>query len=805
MVLLAHAVGAGKTLTGVAAAMELKRVGLIRKPMFCVPNHLLEQWGAEFLRAYPWAEILIAGKDDFTPVNRQTLIAKMATNNWDAVIVGHSSFGKIPVSKRLIEDHIQRQIDELESAIEASDMHNSKIVKQLEKRKKRLATKIQDMAREEDKDRGLTFEETGVDFLFVDESDMFKNLYFTTKMNRIAGLPNTESNRAFDMYMKTQYLFHNKGRVVFASGTPISNSMGEMYTVQRYLQPDILEDRGIQHFDSWAADFGEVVTSLEIAPDGSGYRARTRFARFINLPELLSMFRMVADIQTADMLKLPVPDIKGGKPQTVAAKASDELKAYVQTLVERADEIRGGNVDPRLDNMLCVTNDGRKAALSMRLVGYSVADKPKSKKTKVTEITVIAEDFESKIDLAVKNIYDNYRESVISSGTQLVFCDLSTPKPGIFNVYDEVKSKLVRLGVIEAEIAYIHQADTDIRKKTLFDKVNAGKVRILLGSTEKMGCGMNVQKKLLSLHHLDAPWRPRDIEQRQGRIIRQGNENAEVAIYTYVTEGSFDAYLWQTLETKARFIAQVMTGRNTTRTAEDMETAALTYAEVKALASGNPLVLEKVKTDAEIRRLNMLKSQFIRSRDRNMYEFKILPSRLDYNKKWLAAVESDIATRRIPEKFEMNINGTIFSERKAAGAEIMQLSYALKHSGCREHIGEYAGFDLYVETKNFPYLLIAKGAAEHAGKILDSDLGIIQSLDYVLRRMESDVRDYKATIENLEQQYVKLQEEMRKPFEYEDKLKELLVKQEGINKKLDLDKSERGVVVEEEENASIAA
>ena len=494
-----------------------------------------------------------------------------------------------------------------------------------------------------------------------------------------------------------------------------------------------------------------------------------------------------------------MPTLKGGKPQTVAAKASEQLKEYVATLVERAETIRSGSVDPRVDNMLCVTNDGRKAALDMRLVDrHAGKGKPKSQKTKVTEVTVIAEDVDSKIDLAVKNIYDTYRESVISSGAQLVFCDLSTPKPGIFNVYDDVKW-------IEPEIAYIHEADTDIRKKTLFDKVNAGKIRILLGSTEKMGAGMNVQRKLVALHHLDAPWRPRDIDQRQGRIIRQGNENTEVAIYSYVTEGSFDAYIWQTLETKARFIAQVMTGRNTTRTAEDMETAALTYAEVKALASGNPLVLEKVKTDSEIRRLNMLKSQFISSRDRNVSDFKILPSRIEFQKKRLVAVEADTVTRSIPEKFEMNINGMIFSERKAAGGEIMRLAEAMKRMGGREHIGTYAGFDLYLEAKYLPVRLIAKGASEHESRILDSDLGVIQSLDYGLRSMESNVKEYRQTIENLEQQYVKLQGELQKPFEYEDKLNELLVKQEEINKKLDLDKSESGVVVEEEENMAIAA
>jgi Helicase conserved C-terminal domain len=521
--------------------MELRRLGLAKKPMVIVPNHLVEQWGAEFLRLYPAAHIFIAGKDCFAKGNRQKAMARIATGNYDAVIVSHRSFEKLPVSDELFGKFTQDELQKLEDAIleaKAEKGDNRRIVKELEKAKKRFLTKLKDRADRENKDDGITFEEMGVDQVFLDESDMAKNLYFLSKMSRIAGLPNTDSNRASDMYMKTRYIRErNNGRgVVFATGTPISNTMAEMYTLLRYLAPELLKERGVEHFDAWAANFGEAVTALELAPDGSGYRMHTRFAKFINLPELLTMFRTFADVQTADMLKLPRPAIAGGKPQAIAAPASEDLKAYVDTLVKRSERLRRDRVDPSVDNMLKITGDGRKAALDMRLVN-PFADT----------------NGDTKLSRAVERIYSTWSDSKDKRLTQLVFCDLSTPHPDKFNVYDEVRAKLIEKGMPAGEIAFIHDADTDAQKKTLFDSVNSGRIRVLIGSTEKMGAGTNVQKKLVALHHLDAPWRPRDIEQREGRILRQGNTNPEAHIYRYVTEGSFDAYMWQTLETKARF------------------------------------------------------------------------------------------------------------------------------------------------------------------------------------------------------------------------------------------------------------
>ncbi len=464
-------------------------------------------------------------------------------------------------------------------------------MKELEKAKKRLVAKLKKRADRESKDDTLTFEELGVDQIFVDEADLYKNLFYTTKMNRIAGLPNSDSNRAFDMFMKTRYIRElTGGRVVFATGTPISNTMAEMYTMLRYLAPDLLKERGVEHFDAWAANFAEAVTALELAPDGSGYRMHTRFAKFINLPELLSMFHAFSDVQTADMLNLPRPQIAGGKPQVAAAPTGEELKRYIKTLTERAERLRTQRVDPSVDNMLKITGDGRKAALDMRLVDPFADPAP-----------------DTKITRAVYRIAAKWRDTRDTRLTQLVFCDLSTPDPKRFNVYDELRSRLIASGIPDKEIAFIHDAESDAEKMKLFTDVNAGRVRILIGSTEKMGAGTNVQKRLAALHHLDAPWRPRDIEQREGRILRQGNTNAEVEIHRYVTEGSFDAYMWQTLETKARFIQQVMSGQTSVRTAEDLEGGALTYAEIKAIASGNPAVMEKVKIDTEIRKLDQLR------------------------------------------------------------------------------------------------------------------------------------------------------------------------------------------------------
>ena len=615
--LLAHVVGAGKTWTMTAAAMELRRLGLAKKPMFVVPNHLVEQWGAEFLKLYPQAKIFIAGREHFAAGNRQRAMARIASGNYDAVIVSHRSFELLPVSDKLFNRFMDEQARQLEDAIvEAKEESGDtrRIVKELEKAKKRLTAKLKQRADRERKDKAVTFEELGVDQIFVDEADAYKNLFYTTKMNRIAGLPNSDSNRAFDMYMKTRYLQDMGGGrgVVFATGTPISNTMAEMYTMLRYLGPDLLEERGVAHFDAWAANFAEAVTSLELAPDGSGYRMHTRFAKFINLPELLSMFRSVSDVQTADMLKLPRPAIVNGKPQVEAASASEALKAYIKTLTERAEQLRSRRVDPSVDNMLKITGDGRKAALDMRLVDAFAAAHG-----------------DTKVGRAVDRIRAIWETTQRERLTQLVFCDLSTPDRSRFNVYEELRSRLMAAGISRNEIAFIHDADSDAAKLNLFNAVNAGRVRILIGSTEKMGAGTNVQRRLRAVHHLDAPWRPRDIEQREGRILRQGNLNAEVEIYRYVTEGSFDAYMWQTLETKARFIQQVMSGQTSVRTAEDLEGGALTYAEIKAIASGNPAVIEKVKVDTEVRRLDQLRAVHLNQQHSIRWQLRNLPEKID--------------------------------------------------------------------------------------------------------------------------------------------------------------------------------
>ncbi len=530
--LVAHSVGAGKTWSLAAAAMEMRRLGLAQKSMFVVPNHLVEQWGVEFLKLYPQARLFVAGSEHFASGNRQRAMARIASGNYDAVIVSHRSFEFLPVSDKFFSNFIARQIEQLEDAIREAAQEkgdNRRIVKELEKAKKRLVTKLKERADRENKDKTITFEELGISTIFVDEADLCKNLFYTTKMNRIAGLPNSDSNRAFDMFLKTRYLLEQAGgRVVFATGTPISNTMAEMYTTLRYLAPGLLKDRGVEHFDAWAANFAEAVTALELAPDGSGYRMHTRFAKFVNLPELLTMFRSVADVQTAEMLKLPRPEIATGRPEIVAAPASEPLKVYIKTLTERAERLRTQRVDPSVDNMLKSTGDGRKAALDMRLADeFAEAQQ------------------ESKLNRALARIHDVWQTTANARSAQLVFCDLSTPDPSRFNVYDELRTRLIEGGIPQNEIAFIHDADTDAAKMKLFNAVNAGRVRILVGSTEKMGAGTNVQRRLIALHHLDAPWRPRDIEQREGRILRQGNLNPEVRIYRYVTEGSFDAYMWQ--------------------------------------------------------------------------------------------------------------------------------------------------------------------------------------------------------------------------------------------------------------------
>jgi N12 class adenine-specific DNA methylase len=798
--LLAHVVGAGKTWTMAAAAMEMRRLGLAKKPMFVVPNHLVEQWGAEFLKVYPQARLFIAGREHFATGNRQRAMARIASGNYDAVIVSHRSFEFLPVSDKLFKRFVEEQVEELEAALleaKAGKDDNRRLVKELEKAKKRFVAKLKERADREGKDNTLTFEELGVDQIFVDEADLYKNLFYTTKMNRIAGLPNSESNRALDMYMKTRYVREiNAGRgVVFATGTPISNSMAEMYTMLRYLAPDLLKERGVAHFDAWAANFAEAVTALELAPDGSGYRMHTRFAKFINLPELLSMFRTFADVQTADMLNLPRPTVAGGKPQIAAAPASEPLKAFIQTLTKRAERLRTARVDPSVDNMLKITGDGRKAALDMRLVEPFAEAEP-----------------DTKLALAVERIRGVWEQTRDARSTQLVFCDLSTPNPATFNVYDEVRTKLLESGVPKAEIAFIHDADSDAEKKTLFDDVNAGRIRILIGSTEKMGAGTNVQKRLAALHHLDAPWRPRDIEQREGRILRQGNMNGEVKIFRYVTEGSFDAYMWQTLETKARFIQQVMNGQTSVRSAEDLDGGALTYAEIKAIASGNPAVMEKVKTDTEIRKLDQLRAAHRNQQHSIRLQIRSLPSEIKERQERIDRLVTDTAARdgHAGEEFSMTVGKRVYSGKGAReeGAAALTLAILSWRDDLTLQVrGAFRGFEILSRGRGATLLigsdeerlpeLFIRGSGIYKGQLnAENPVGTMQSIEHALRSLDKAATDERERAARAEKMLGDFSEQAGRPYEHEARLKELLVRQAELNAALDLDKGERQVAPE---------
>jgi N12 class adenine-specific DNA methylase len=791
--LLAHVVGAGKTAVMAAAVMELKRLGLSTKPMIGVPNHLVEQWGAAFMQLYPQANIFVAGKDFFTPGTRQKAMSRIATGTYDAVIVSHKSFELLPVSDETFQHFVGKQIEQLEDAIleaKAESGDNRRIVKELEKAKKRLVARIKERADRERKDNSISFEQMGIDRIFVDESDLYKNLGFTSKMTRIAGLPNTESNRALDMYMKSRYLAERGGGIVFATGTPISNTMAELYTLQRYLAPELLRAAGVEHFDAWAANFGEAVTALELAPDGSGYRMYTRFAKFVNLPELLSMFRSFADVQTADMLHLPRPAIEGGRPYITAAPASEELKAYVQTLVLRAQKLRNTRIDPAVDNMLKITGDGRKAALDMRLVDP------------------LTQPGETKVSHAAEKIHHSWEQGKDRRLTQLVFCDLSTPSPDRFNVYDDLRQRLAAKGVPIGEIAYIHDAVTDAKKKALFDAVNAGRVRILLGSTEKMGAGTNVQKRLIALHHLDAPWRPRDIEQREGRILRQGNDNPAVRIYRYVTEGSFDAYMWQGLETKARFINQVMNGSVTVRQAEDLEGGALTYAEIKAVASGNPAVMEKVKVDTEIRRLDQLRASHINQQHMVRWEIKSLPEQIAEARKYHAALHADIAMRdqHTHEEFSMQVGQRVFSgkgAREEAGQALNAAVMSWSDDRTVRVRGTFRGFEILSRGSQShdaaPDLFIRGKEAYKANLNPDNPFGTIASIENVLRNLDRRAEEQGGYIGHQEKKLADYRTQLNRPFEHEDRLKELLARQAQLSMLLDLDKHESQIVEDADE------
>ena len=778
--LLAHVVGAGKTYTMVAAAMELKRLGLARKPMFAVPNHMLGQFSTELLTLYPGANILVAGKEDFESQNRKKLFSRIATGNWDAVIVTHSGFERIPLSYDTQKRFFDEQLHELEMIRrEHAGSSNRRLVKELEKAKKRLEAKLQALAADHKKDNTLTFEELGVDRIFVDEAHYFKNLFYVTKMTRIAGLPQTASERAFDMYLKVRHVqsMNGGGGVVFATGTPIANSMAEMFTMQRYLQPDDLKKHNLHHFDSWAATFGEPVTAMELSPDGAGYRLNTRFARFINVPELMQIFRQSADVQTAAMLNLPRPKLDGEKPTIRNAPATPELKAFVQELAARAERLKTNRVDPSEDNMLKITSEGRKAALDLRLMKPSVPDDP-----------------QGKVNQAVENIFRIWQESKPERSAQLVFCDLSTPKDRGFSVYRDAAEKLERLGVPSGDIAFIQDYDSDAAKLSLFRDVRAGKVRVLFGSTQKMGSGTNVQERLIALHHFDAPWRPADVEQREGRILRQGNKNEVISIYRYVTEGSFDAYMWQTLETKAKFIAQVMSGDMTIRRLEDLDSAALTYAEVKAIASGNPLVIEKAQVDAELIRLTRLRSAHAEEQYRIRTNLRRSHEDAEAFTGRLTNLRQDIAARQDTsgDKFSIELEGQVLDNRGIAGELIVRRAEKIKSRfGDDVRVGRFAGFDLFLRpTFNNNVEMIVRGRNSYVARVTDTALGTIRSLEANVQGFEERASKLEYDIVDANKRAKELETKVGASFEREERYQQLTRRQSEIEEKLDLTKNQ---------------
>ncbi len=762
--LLAHEVGAGKTFEMAAAAMEAKRLGLCQKSLFVVPNHLTLQWAQEFLHLYPSAKLLVASKKDFETANRKKFCARIATGDYDAVIIGHSQFEKIPLSFERQERIIQEQIDEIQSGI-AELKHSSGekfTIKQMKKSRKQLEMKLEKLRATERKDDVVTFEELGVDRLFVDESHHFKNLFLVTKMRNVAGLSTSEAQKSSDMFGKCRYMDELTGGrgVVFATGTPVSNSMTELFTVMRYLQYGTLQQKGLTHFDCWASTFGETSTSIELAPEGTGYRARTRFAKFFNLPELMTMFKEVADIKTSDQLHLPVPEAKF---ETVLVKPSEIQKEMVQSLSERAGKINAGMVDASEDNMLCVTNDGRKIGLDQRLMNPLLPDDPNSK-----------------LNVCVRNVLRIWEEGKADRLTQLLFCDLSTPKgDGQFNVYDDVKKKLLAAGVPESEVAFIHTADTEAKKKELFSKVRTGQVRILLGSTAKMGAGTNVQDRLVAVHHLDVGWKPSDMTQRNGRIIRQGNRNKTVQIYNYVTEGTFDAYLWQTLENKQRFIGQIMTSKSPVRSCEDVDEQVLSYAEVKALCAGNPLIKEKMNLDVEVAKLKVLKadhqSQKYRLEDKLLKEF---PASIQCQKTEIAALQQDAKTAEANPQVKdgfcgMSIKGMHFEDKLAAGERLL---LACKEMPTAETVtlGSYRGFgfDLRFDTFRNEYQAVLRGATSHFVPLGTDARGNLTRLDNALDSFSDCIARAENQLQTLYQQRDAAQVEVEKPFPKEAELAE---------------------------------
>ena len=789
--LLAHEVGAGKTYEMAASAMEAKRLGLCQKSLFVVPNHLTEQWASEFLNLYPNAKLLVARRKDFETANRKKFCARIATGDYDAVIIGHSQFERIPLSFERQERIIQEQIDETLAAINELKVHACEnfSIKQMEKTRKTLETKLEKLRSDERKDDVITFEQLGVDRLFVDESHFYKNLFLTTKMRNVAGLSTSEAQKSSDMFGKCRYLDEITGGrgVVFATGTPVSNSMTELYTVMRYLQYSTLQQKKLTHFDCWASTFGETTTAIELAPEGTGYRARTRFAKFFNLPELMSMFKEVADIKTSDQLHLPVPEAKF---ETVVAKPSEIQKEMVQELSKRAAEIHSGAVDASVDNMLCVTNDGRKIGLDVRLMNPMLPDDPNSK-----------------LNVCVQNVLKIWEEGKDQKLTQLLFCDLSTPKnDGNFNVYDDIRKKLVAAGVPENEIEFIHNADTEAKKAALFSKVRSGDVRVLLGSTAKMGAGTNVQSRLVAVHHLDVGWKPSDMTQRNGRIIRQGNMNKEVKVFNYVTEGTSDSYLFQTLENKQRFISQIMTSKSPVRSCEDVDEQALSYAEIKALCAGNPLIKEKMDLDVQVAKLKVLKadhqSQKFRLQDKLLTKF---PADIQETNAYIAGLKADaqLAAAHPQGKEEfcgMTIKGVAYDEKKTAGERLVLACSELPNAE-EKVIGSYRGFELSLrfDTYRSEYQALLKGQRKYTVPLGTDPLGNIIRLDNSLNNFPERITAAENELDTLHQQQAAAQIEVEKPFPQEEELAEKSARLAELNAQLDVDEKSHEPEQDEEE------
>ena len=789
--LLAHEVGAGKTYEMAASAMEAKRLGLCQKSLFVVPNHLTEQWASEFLNLYPNAKLLVARRKDFETANRKKFCARIATGDYDAVIIGHSQFERIPLSFERQERIIQEQIYETLAAINELKVHAGEnfSIKQMEKTRKTLETKLEKLRSDERKDDVITFEQLGVDRLFVDESHFYKNLFLTTKMRNVAGLSTSEAQKSSDMFGKCRYLDEITGGrgVVFATGTPVSNSMTELYTVMRYLQYSTLQQKKLTHFDCWASTFGETTTAIELAPEGTGYRARTRFAKFFNLPELMSMFKEVADIKTSDQLHLPVPEAKF---ETVVAKPSEIQKEMVQELSKRAADIHSGIVDASVDNMLCVTNDGRKIGLDVRLMNPMLPDDPNSK-----------------LNVCVQNVLKIWEEGKEQKLTQLLFCDLSTPKnDGNFNVYDDIRKKLIAAGVPENEIEFIHNADTEAKKAALFSKVRSGDVRVLLGSTAKMGAGTNVQQRLVAVHHLDVGWKPSDMTQRNGRIIRQGNMNKEVKVFNYVTEGTFDSYLFQTLENKQRFISQIMTSKSPVRSCDDVDEQALSYAEIKALCAGNPLIKEKMDLDVQVAKLKVLKadhqSQKFRLQDKLLTKF---PADIRETNAYIAGVKADAqlaaAHPQVQEGFcGMTIKGVTYDEKKTAGERLVLAGSELPNAE-EKVIGSYRGFELSLrfDTYRSEYQAILKGQQRYPVPLGTDPLGNIIRLDNSLNNFPERINSAENELATLHQQQAAAQIEVEKPFPQEEELAEKSARLAELNAQLDVDEKHHEPEQDEEE------